>query len=100
MTGMQKHRNAIETEKTKALRELRTIPGIGKSISLDLWNLGIRSVRDLKGKSPERLYRKLCELQGMPVDRCALYVFRCAVYYASHEKHNPRLLRWWNWKNQ
>jgi hypothetical protein len=86
--------------KEKVIQELRTIPGVGKSISLDLWNLGIRSVRALKNKNPEVLYRKHCILAGQPVDRCLLYVFRCAVYYASHKRHNPELLLWWNWKDQ
>ncbi len=88
-----------QQEECMALRQLRTIPGVGKSIARDLLNLGIRSVRDLKGKNPETLYRKLCQKQGMPVDRCMLYVFRCAVYYASYKRHQPRLLLWWNWKN-
>jgi hypothetical protein len=26
-----------------------------------------------------------------------LYVFRCAVYYASNETHEPERLKWWNW---
>jgi hypothetical protein len=34
----------------------------------------------------------------MDVDRCMLYVFRCAVYYATNKKHDPKLLKWWNWK--
>jgi hypothetical protein len=34
------------------------------------------------------------------VDRCLLYVFRCAVYFASHKKHDPKLLLWWNWKDR
>jgi hypothetical protein len=25
-------------------------------------------------------------------------VFRCAVYYASHTAHDPRMLKWWAWK--
>jgi len=83
----------------KGLQELRTIPGVGKSISLDLWNLGIYSVRALKKKNPEVLYRQHCVRVGQPVDRCLLYVFRCAVYYASHKRHNPELLLWWNWKD-
>jgi hypothetical protein len=82
------------------LQELRTIPGVGKSIALDLWNLGFRSVDALKNKSPEMLYRKHCIIVGQPVDRCLLYVFRCAVYYASHKRHNPELLLWWNWKDR
>jgi hypothetical protein len=87
-------------QKVTTLRELCTIPGVGKSISQDLWNLGIRSIRDLKGKNPETLYRKHCREKGTLVDRCLLYVFRCAVYYASNRNHNPKLLLWWNWKDK
>ena len=89
-----------KSSKEKALQDLRTIPGVGKSISFDLWNLNIRSVGALKNKDPEKLYLEHCIFVGQPVDRCLLYVFRCAVYYASHKHHNPKLLLWWNWKDQ
>jgi hypothetical protein len=36
---------------------------------------------------------------GRHVDRCVLYTFRCAVYFASESKHDPELLKWWNWKD-
>jgi len=85
--------------KQEALKQLQAIPGIGKSIAEDLWHLGIRKVTDLRGKDPERLYRKRCVQQGAPIDRCLLYAFRCAVYYASHKNHDPELLKWWNWKD-
>ena len=87
-------------DKPTALRELRQIPGVGKAIAEDLWELGIRSIQDLRGRDPEELYFALCAQQGTQVDRCMLYVFRCAVYYASHEAHNPELLKWWSWKDQ
>ena len=80
------------------LRELRQIPGVGESIAEDLWGLGIRSIRDLKRKSPEKLYHTLCDGADARVDRYMLYVLRCAVYYASHRKHDADLLKWWNWK--
>jgi len=76
------------------------IPGVGKKISKDLLSLGLRSVEDLKDNDPEKLYRELCEKQGVHVDRCMLYVFRCAVYYASNSTHDPELLKWWNWKDK
>ena len=85
---------------TDCLKELRQIPGIGKSMAADLYGLGIHSIRDLKNKDPEELYARLCARQGMHVDRCVLYAFRCAVYYASSKKHNPELLKWWNWKDR
>lgn len=81
-------------------KELRTIPGVGKSIARDLLDLGVRHVRDLKGRDPERLYHKLGILRGVHIDRCVLYTFRCAVYFASEKKHDPALLKWWNWKDE
>ena len=80
--------------------ELRQIPGVGKSISADLRSIGIVSIRDLKDKDPEELYMRFCHQQGKKIDRCLLYVFRCAVYYASTEQHDSELLKWWNWKDR
>ena len=81
------------------LKELQQIPGVGKSIAMDLYELGIYSINDLAGKDPEQLYQALCTLKNTHIDRCMLYVFRCAIYYASTTTHNPELLKWWNWKN-
>ncbi len=78
---------------------LQTIPGVGPSIAKDLRRLGIADVADLRGRSPELLYAGLCEAMGQHVDRCVLYVFRSAVYFASESKHDPELLKWWNWKD-
>ena len=84
----------------QALKELQTIPGVGKSISEDFWQLGIRRVADLKGRNPEELYARLCTLQHADIDRCMLYVMRCAVYYATETAHDPELLKWWSWKDR
>ena len=80
-------------------RELQQIPGVGPSIARDLMELGYRSPAGLKGREPDKLYQKLCRLRGEHQDRCVLYVFRCAVYYANHERREPELLKWWNWKD-
>ena len=82
-----------------ALKNLQIIPGVGKSIARDLYDLGIREVSDLKKKNPEKLYNELCRKRGMHIDRCMLYVLRGAVYFASTKRHNPKLLKWWNWKD-
>ncbi len=89
----------IENDKQAVMTEFRQVPGVGKSIAEDLWNLGLRSVYDLRNQDPEDLYLRLCALQGTHVDRCMLYVFRCAVYYASNEVYDAELLKWWNWKD-
>ena len=81
-----------------SLEELETVPGVGRSIAEDLWNIGIRSVADLKGRNPEELYERSNAFAGTVQDRCLLYVFRCAVYYASEKEHDPEKLKWWNWK--
>ena len=80
--------------------KLEQIPGVGKSIAQDMRSIGIRSVGQLKGKNPQKLYQKLCDFKAAPVDRCMLYVLRCAVYYASNAEHDPYLLKWWNWKDK
>ncbi|MBN1823899.1 MAG: helix-hairpin-helix domain-containing protein [Endomicrobiales bacterium] len=79
---------------------LRAIPGVGPSIARDLVDLGYREVSALRGADPEGMYRKLCSMRGCRIDRCVLYVFRCAVYFAGRKKHDPRLLKWWNWKEE
>jgi len=83
-----------------AIRSLTVIPGIGPSLAADLNLLGIRDVASLKGRNPEALYRKLTKLVGRPVDRCVLYAFRCAVYFASEPHPDPQKLKWWLWMDE
>ncbi len=82
-----------------ASKELQKIPGIGKSLSKDLIDLGYREINALDGENPETMYQNLIALRGRHIDRCVLYVFRCAVYYASNQEHEPELLKWWHWKD-
>lgn len=86
-------------KRSNILKEFQRIPGVGKSIAQDLYDLGYRAVSDLKGENPEHMYETFCNLVGMKVDRCMLYVFRCAVYFASTTTPDPELLKWWNWKD-
>ena len=79
---------------------LQQLPGVGPSIATDLRRLGVRSVRDLARRDPERLHARLCELTSTRQDPCVLYTFRCAVYAAQTEKPKPELLKWWNWKGR
>ena len=88
--------------KQQAIKELMIIPGVGKSLAADLWNIGIKSVADLKGKNPYELYDLSNRFAGTVQDRCVLYVFRCAVYYADtpEEEQEAEKLKWWNWKDK
>jgi recombinational DNA repair protein RecR len=90
----------VEQETMKQRPEsLDSVPGVGPKIAQKLRIIGVRKVSDLKDKNPEHLYNKLEQTMGTHVDRCVLYVFRSAVYYASHQKHDSSKLLWWNWKD-
>ena len=84
------------------LKRLQTIPGVGKAISRDLWEMGYRDIAEMRGQDPEAMYEHLCKLQGVQVDRCMLYVFRLCVYYAEtpEAQREPERLKWWNWKDK
>lgn len=85
-----------------AMGELRQIPGVGEQTEQDLIAIGYATIDSLRGADPEELYKQECIRQGTKVDRCVLYVYRCAVYYANTapEEREPALLKWWNWKDE
>ena len=88
-----------EAARREALKDFQRIPGVGKSIAQDLWELGFRSTAELAEADPQEMYDRFCALKGMHIDRCLLYVFRGAVYFASRTEHDPELLKWWSWKD-
>lgn len=90
----------MNRNRAAVLKDLQEIPGIGPRQAEDLWRLGFRSVAELKDQNPEDLYERLCALKQARIDRCQLYAFRCAVYYASRKRRDPELLKWWNWKDR
>lgn len=77
---------------------LTNIPSIGKSIAKDLNSIGIYTITDLKGKNAEKLYDISNTISGNIQDRCLLYCFRCAIYFAEGGK-DPKKLKWWSWKD-
>ena len=85
--------------KRKRRSALQAIPGVGPDMERHLNGLGIFAPEDLKGADAEALYRRDCALHGQQLDRCVLYVYRLAVYYAEHETHEPEKLNWWYWKD-
>ncbi len=87
--------------KHKILTELRSIPGVGKVISHDLYDLKIRSIDELKRLRADRLYELHNKFKGAVQDRCMLYTFRCAIDYANKseaERKNFKL-NWWDYKD-
>ncbi|MBQ3509857.1 MAG: Pathogenicity locus [Peptococcaceae bacterium] len=82
--------------------ELQKIPGVGRQTEQDLIAIGYSTIASLRGANPEELYEQECIRQGVKVDRCVLYVYRCAVYYANTppDERKPERLKWWNWKDK
>ncbi len=101
MTNTKRRRETRRdrTSEGAALRDLQRIPGIGPSLARDLLDLGYRAVRDLRGADPEAMYRRLIRRRGVYQDRCVLYAFRCATYFAGRTRHDPERLKWWNWSD-
>lgn len=79
--------------------DLQTIPGVGPNMERHLLELGYSTVNSLKGADPEVMYRRECRQRGEQLDRCVLYVYRLAVYFAENTEHEPEKLKWWNWKD-
>lgn len=48
----------------------------------------------------ERYMRGLWIMLAVILDRCVLDVFCCAIYYAEHNKHDPKKPKWWHWKDK
>lgn len=88
-----------QATRSAALRDLRRIPGVGPYMADDMYSLGVGSVDALRERDPQQLYDELCDRAGGPVDRCVLYVFRCARYFATTPQPDPELLKWWRWKD-
>ena len=81
------------------MNDLTVIPGIGKRIKLHLHHIGINCVEDLVGQDPDDLYQRDGDYKGFLDDRCLLYTYRLAVYFAENDTHEPEKLKWWNWKD-
>ncbi len=88
-------------DKDNSIKELKKIPGVGRSVAEDLFNIGIRKIEDLRGRDPGHLYDLSSMHTGVKQDRCLLYVYRCAVYFAETEESElePSKLQWWHWKD-
>ena len=78
---------------------MQKIPGVGPRMAGHLEAIGCSTLDSLKGWDPEELYQRSCVVQGCQVDRCVLYVYRLAVYYAEHGECPPDRQNWWDWKD-
>jgi nucleotidyltransferase/DNA polymerase involved in DNA repair len=78
-------------------RELKDLVSIGPAMLRDFEKLGVRSVRELARRSPERLYERLCEVTRQSQDICVLDAFRAAVAQARSPRLPAAQRNWWYW---
>jgi hypothetical protein len=82
------------------MADLTKIPGIGKNMEQHLIRAGYPNIKFLKGADPNEVYAKDCFAQSVQVDRCALYCYRLACYFANHGEQLPEgKANWWDWKD-
>ena len=79
--------------------ELEAIPGVGPQMAGRLEAVGCPTLESLRGRDLEQLYQRDCLLRGCRVDRCVLYVYHLAVYFAEHGQCPPDKSNWWDWKD-
>ena len=85
-----------------SLKDFQRIPGVGKVVANDLFEMGYKSVAELKDQNPEVMYVLHNTLKAEVQDICMLYTFRCAVYFANTENsvQDKEKLKWWNWMDK
>jgi len=79
---------------------LLEIPGVGKKTKQGLIKMGYYEVEDLINVDPEKLYEKYNNMVGYTEDRCQLYVYRCAIYFANNLDKLPKDIHWWDFKDK
>ena len=81
-------------------RQLRDLVSIGPAMLKDFEKLGVRTVRELARRNPEKLYEQLCAVTRQRVDICCLDVFRAAVAQARNPKLPAAQCNWWYYSRQ
>lgn len=80
--------------------DLLKIPGVGENMKEHLQKLGYTCIEELKGENPLEMYERDRIRLGGTLDRCVLYVYRCAVYFAQTQTPDREKLDWWYWKDK
>jgi hypothetical protein len=80
----------------KTVSRLDALPNIGKAMADKLHLIGIDHPRQLKGKSPFKLYEALCKATGKKHDPCVIDVFISVVHFM--EGGDP--LPWWSFTEE
>ncbi|OPY34076.1 MAG: Pathogenicity locus [Methanomassiliicoccales archaeon PtaU1.Bin124] len=75
-----------ERPKDEVIAELRKVPGVGGNAAEALYRLGVRSVDDLRGRSPEQMYEELRNMKDYYAEPCMLNSLKIATKFAEKKK--------------
>jgi hypothetical protein len=78
-------------------RQLKDLVSIGPAMLEDFELLGVRSLAQLRRRSPQRMYRQLCRIRKQVIDPCCLDVFVAAVAQAKDPGLPIEQRQWWYW---
>ena len=81
----------------KKFGQLKDLVSVGPATLEDFEILGIRSVGQLRVRSPQRMYQALCRYKGQRLDPCCLDVFVAAVAQAKNPDLPIEQRQWWYW---
>ena len=81
-------------------RQLKDLTSVGPAILADFKLLGIKSVAELKRRSPRRMYDELCRLKSERLDPCCLDVFAATVAQAKDPSLPIEQRHWWFYSKQ
>ncbi len=80
----------------KTVDKLEDLANIGKAIAEDLRLVDIHQPRDIIGKNPYRLYKKLCAVTGKKHDPCVIDVFIAVIHFMEGGDPAP----WWSFTEE
>jgi hypothetical protein len=81
-------------------RALSDLVSVGPAMLRDFEMLGVHSVSQLARRNPEKLYERLCAINGHCIDVCCLDTFRAAVEQAKNPALPEEQRQWWYWSRK
>jgi predicted RecB family nuclease len=84
----------------QAHRRLQDLSSVGPAMARDFERLGIRTVKSLARRNPEKMYEQLCRITRQPQDICVLDAFTAAVAQARNPRLPANKCQWWYWSRR
>lgn len=83
----------MKARTTSEVIKFQDIPNVGPAMERDFALLGLNNPKDLQGKDPLQLYKKICRIRDVRQDPCVLDVCMAAVDFINGKPAHP----WWHY---